>query len=204
MPSIRNVIAVIGMCLLAPVLYADEPANEKAIHDELRALRKDLIEAYNDNDIDRLLSNCQENVIVTWQNGEVSVGHQGIRDYYDRMMNGPDRVVASLRVDPTVDDISTIYGDSTAIARGKMNDRYELTSGKNFDLNSRWSATAIKEADRWLIASFHASANVFDNGVLSLMTRQIMFWTGAIALSVGLVGGGILGWSISKRRSTPA
>ena len=168
------------------------------------ALREELIDAYNDQDIDRFLSHCTEKVVAVWQNGEVTVGHKEIHDYYDKMMKGPDRIVASLRVEPTVDGLSTIYGDSTAVAHGKLNDRYELTNGMSFRLDSRWSATAIKQADRWLIASFHASTNVFDNGLLSLTTRQMMLWSAAVTLFIGLVLGAIGGRQFFKRHSTPA
>ena len=38
-----------------------------------------LVEAYNNNDIDRLLSYCEPNVAVTWQNGETSIGREAVR-----------------------------------------------------------------------------------------------------------------------------
>ena len=111
------------------------------------------------------------------------------------MMKGPNPVVAKLSADPTVDELAIIYGGTTAVAWGKMNDHYELTNGMKFDFDSRFSTTAVKDGDRWRIASFHASANAFDNGLLRLMTRYAMLWSAGVAGVVGLVVGFI--------RSTP-
>jgi ketosteroid isomerase-like protein len=182
-------LLIVGLCLAPPALLAAEPADQEAIHNELRALRQGLIEAYNAGDLDRLLSFCDKNVVVTWQNGEVSVGPEGIRSYYQKMMEGPDRVVAKLAANPEADDLSVIYGDTTATSRGKMNDHYDLANGMSFDMNSRWSATAVKVDGRWLVASLHASVNAFDNSILRLAVRRTMLWTGGIALVVGLAIG---------------
>ena len=114
----RAVLASL-VALLAPALAraddvktvaADDPA-----HNELRALRDDVLDAFNKKDLDRLLSHVHPNVAVTWQNGEVSRGRDGIRAYYKKMMEGPDRVVDSVtakaEVDPEAEEKSdTIIG----------------------------------------------------------------------------------------------
>lgn len=204
--NLRFVVVLAGIVLFPKLLLCQEPAqvapNEETIHNDLRNLRDNLIQAFNGRDVDRLLSYCHRNVIATWANGEVTIGHEGVRDYYNRMMAGPDPVVAKLMIAPTVDDLSVIYHGTTAVSRGQMNDHFELTNGMMFDLNSRWSATVIKEGDRWLIASFHSSPNVFDNGVLMLVARRTMLWTGGIAGAVGLVVGTIATLLIVKRQGT--
>jgi ketosteroid isomerase-like protein len=189
MLSATTRLLLLGICLAPRVLAGAEPADAEAIHNELRALRQQLVEAYNANDVDRLLSFCDKNVVVTWQNGEVSVGPEAIRDYYRKMMEGPQRVVAKLTANPEPDDLSILYGDATATSRGKMNDHYDLTNGMSLDMNSRWSATAVKVGDRWLIASLHASVNAFDNDILRFAVRRTMLLAGGLALVVGLAIG---------------
>jgi ketosteroid isomerase-like protein len=184
-------ILLAAACLLPRILLGAEPVEADPVQEELRALREGLIAAYNANDIDQLLSYCHDGVIVTWQNGEVSVGPQEIRSYYQRMMEGPDRVVDRLTADPKPDGPSVVYGGTTAVSRGKMNDHYQLTGGMEFDLNSRWSATAINEDGRWRIASFHASVNAFDNELLRMAVQRTMLWSGGIALVLGLALGAL-------------
>jgi ketosteroid isomerase-like protein len=162
------------------------PGDEK-IHEELRALRDGLIRATNESNIDALLALLHPNVVVTWQNAEVSRGREGVRAYLTRMTSGPDRIVARFQTNPTVDELTILYGGDTGIAFGRSSDRFELTDGMNFELTGRWSAALIRENERWLVASFHASANLFDNPVLSLATRYTV-WIGV----GGLVAGALL------------
>jgi len=202
-----TLLVLVGFCLAPQTLRgADEIVNnpQDPAHDELRALRATLIEAYNANDMDRLLSHCTPQVAVTWQNGETSIGRDAVRAYYEKMIKGPKPVVAKLTADPTVDALSVIYGDTTAVAWGKMNDHYDLTDGKQFDFDSRFSATAVKEVNDWQIASFALSANAFDNGLLRLMMRYAMLWSAGIAGAVGLVVGFVAAKLLNKSRTEKA
>ena len=156
---------------------------EKA-HEDLRVLRDALIRATNESNIDALLGHLHPNVVVTWQNAEVSRGREGVREYLTRMTSGPDRIVARFQTNATVDELTVLYGGDMGIAFGSSNDRFELVDGKNFDLNGRWSATLVREDGRWLVANFHASTNLFDNPVLNLATRYAV-WAGVGGLVVG-------------------
>lgn len=153
-------------------------------HNELRALRDGVIKATNDGNVDALLEFLHPNVVVTWQNAEVSRGRNGVREYLTRMTSGSAKVVRRFQTSPTVDELTILYGGDTGIAFGSSNDRFELSEGMNFDLTGRWSATLVKEGGRWMIASFHASSNLFDNPVLNLATRSAM-WTGVGGLVIG-------------------
>ena len=137
-------------------------------------------------------------VVVTWQNGEVSRKPDGVKAYYDRMMKGPQRVVDTLTIDPTVEELTHLYGD-TGVAFGSSKDHYKLADGKDFDLLSHWTATVVKKDGKWKIAAFHASANMFDNAVLRLAVFRVSSWTGGIALVAGIVVGVVLGKVFRKR-----
>ena len=78
--------------LLAAVLSA--PASlgaqvsatpEDPAHNELRALRTQVLDAIKAGDVERTLTYVHPNVVVTWQNQEVCRGQQGLRDFYNRM-----------------------------------------------------------------------------------------------------------------------
>jgi ketosteroid isomerase-like protein len=167
---------------------------------ELLEVRSGLIDAYNRRDVEGILNLCHPQVVVTWQNAEVSETREGVRKYYEKMMTGPNRIVESMTADPTVDDLAVIHGGDTAVSRGKMNDHYRLTDGSEFAMNSRWSATLVKDGDRWLIASFHASVGAFDNPLLTMIVGKAALWTGLTAGLAGAVVGGAIAWFVARRR----
>jgi ketosteroid isomerase-like protein len=176
----------------------ENKSKENPAHEELRALRMGLVEAIKKNDIDDLLTYLDPDVVVIWQNGEVSRKPDGVKAYYERMMKGPQRVVDSLTIDPTVDELTHLYGD-TGVAFGSSKDHYKLADGKDFELLSHWTATVVKKDGTWKIAAFHSSANMFDNAVLRLAVFRVSSWTGGIALIVGLVVGVVLAKIFRKR-----
>jgi uncharacterized protein (TIGR02246 family) len=196
----RMLFVVAVACLLRAPASGQEgkPAPEDPTHEELRALRRELVEAVNKNDLEGLLTHLDQNVIVTWLNGEVSRGPEEVRAYYDRMMKGPKPIVKSITIDPTVDDLTHLYGN-TGVAYGSSRDHFQLTDGQDFVVPTRWSATVVKKDGKWLIANFHASTNMFDNPVLMLAIKRTALWVGVIAGLVGLIVGGIGAWFLRRR-----
>jgi ketosteroid isomerase-like protein len=183
--------AVVCVFVAATSALAQEsaPATEDPIHNELRALRSEFLDAFEKKDIDKMLTFLTDNVVITVQNAEVLRGHDEVRAFHERMSGGDSPEVELLKTDFEVDDLSNIYGGDTAVAFGSMDDHFKLKSGMEFDLVSRWTATLVKQDDRWLLAAFHISTNMFDNGVSNLQTKWAATKTGAVAL----VAGGLLG-----------
>src|SRR5688572_22510368 len=65
-------------------------------------LREGLIESFSKGDIDQLVTYLAPDIVVTWQNGEVSHGPDGVRAYYNKMMAGEDRIVREIKTEPEV------------------------------------------------------------------------------------------------------
>jgi ketosteroid isomerase-like protein len=172
------------------------PSSDEVVHNELRALRDGLIDAVNKNDIERQLTYLDTRVVLTAPNNEVSRGHDGVRAYWTKMMTGPRHVVESFHCEVTVDDLTTLYGGDTGVAFGSALQHYKLTSGLKLDVKTRWTATLVKENGRWLIASLHDSASLFDNPLLSTAWRTV-YWAGGISLLAGLA----IGWALGRRRA---
>lgn len=168
-------------------------SEDEQIHDALRELRDRLISAYDKRDMEAMLQEVTDDVVITWQNGERNEGHQEFREFFDRMMNGDSRVVNDISSTVEVDAVSVLYGDETAVARGTLIDEFSLTDGSEFTLNSKWTATVVKEDAQWKVASFHVSANIFDNPLLD--TAQAFL--GSAAIIGGLVGL-VLGWILGR------
>ncbi len=178
-----------------PVSSQAPPATDEAVHNELRTLRDGLIDAMNKGDIERELAFMHPNVVVTWHNAEVSRGRDGVRAYLTRMLSGPNRVVSSYSATVDVDELTILYGGSAGISFGSATEHFKLNDGRALDLPARWSATLVKDGDKWLIASLHASDNLFDNPLLSIAKRTA-YWAGGVALLVGLIAG----FAIGRRR----
>ena len=191
----RMAMLAAGMLLSMGTAAVAQPVEDPA-HAELRTLRDALVDAVNKKDVDALLRQLHPDVVVTWQNAEVSRKHAGVRAYLARMLEGPDRIVDEFTTNPAVDELTILHGGDTGISFGSSRDHFKLRGGQSFDLNSRWSATVVRQDGRWLIASFHASVNMFDNPLLA-GAQRLALGGAAGALILGLVAG----YVVARRRA---
>jgi ketosteroid isomerase-like protein len=158
-----------------------------------------MLDAMKKGDIERELTYLHPNVVVTWQNAQVSRGRDGVRDYLNHMLKGSNKVVSSFNTDINVDELTILYGGDTGISFGSSREQIGFAGGSSVDYNGRWSATLVKEDGKWLIASLHASTNLFDNPFLAT-ARRVMYGVGAGALIIGLA----LGFFLGRRRKGAA
>ena len=169
----------------------------KAIDAELDKFRDDLFHAFNTGDYPAMLEKyCHKDIIATWQDGTTSEGHAGVIAEFDKLKQFIDKMT----VDATTDKRLILNDGNLVISSGEMKDHYVLGRGPSVNLNSRWSATLIKDDDRWLLASFSASTNAFDNEVVSLYLTSQKYTVSAAAGLIG-IGIGLLLSRIMNRRS---
>lgn len=185
------------------IAASDSIIGEEPAHEEIRALRDGALQAYERKDIDELLTYLHPNVAVTVQNAETLRGHQGVREFHERMSVGDNSEVISIRSTFNVDELSMLYGDDTAVAVGSMNDELELRRGMKFSLQSRWTATMVKEDDKWLVSAFHVSTDMFDNGVSRVMLWWRSVWVGLIAAAIGALCGALIFPRFRRRSESP-
>ena len=180
-----------------------------AVHDELRRVRDEMLSAWQRRDIEGVLAHVDPQVVVTWQNGEVSRGPDGIRRFYKEMLEGEGSVLSNLVSTFKVDDLSILHGPDTAIAFGSIHDEFTfkrglastaaIGAGNTLALTSRWTATLVRDAGEWKLASYHVSANVFSNPVQDLAVK-VSGRLGAIAgFLVGAVIAGLIAWGLRRR-----
>src|SRR5580704_4040197 len=156
-----------------PVTATVASPETAAVHDELRKVRDDMIAAWQRRDIEGMLAHVDPNIVVTWQNGEVSRGPDAIRSFYKQMLEGEGSILSNLVSTLKVDDLSILHGPDTAIAFGSIHDDFTfkrglastaaIGAGNSLSLTSRWTATLVRKAGQWKLASYHVSANVFSN-----------------------------------------
>ena len=197
MNTMKRLMLTIALILSVAGLRAQSPAptNENPAHQELRKLRDGLLEAMNKGDLEGTLKFLHTNCVITWHNAEVSRGHDGVRAYFNKVMTGPNRIVDSMHCSIHVDELTSLYGENTGICFGSSDEQFKLANGKDLDVKGRWTATLIKENGRWLIASLHASTNLFDNVILDMAKHTAKIF--AIAC---LVAGLIVGWLLGALR----
>lgn len=190
------------LLLMATTAGAQQPTNvatDEATHNALRQLKTEMETALNNRDLDKIVANVDPNVVFTTMNGDVCRGPEQIRAYFHKMLEEPGHIVKNVKVSFEVDQLTTLYGGDTGVAYGSSKDHYELTNGSTFDIDGRWTCTMVKSGDRWVIAAFHYSANVFDNPVLDRMKKLMMLGIAAAAVLALLIGIGI--GRLTKRRA---
>jgi uncharacterized protein (TIGR02246 family) len=179
----------LALLLMVSAASAQDPAAMPAEdHDGLRALAATMEEALNKRDLDTLLANVDDNVAFTAMNAETGYGKQHIRDYFDRMLNGPNKIVQDIKVDFVPDKLSVFYGPDVAVSAGNAASHYELTNGLKFDIDARWTATLVRKDGRWLVGAFHYSANVFRNPIMEKQRRFLVMAGGGVAILLGVIG----------------
>jgi uncharacterized protein (TIGR02246 family) len=177
-------------------MQAQEP--DAATHNALRQLKATMEKALNERDLDAIVAQVDPNVVFTTMNGDVCRGPEEIRAYFRKMLSDPGHIVKDVKVKFDVDALTTLYGGDTGVALGSSKDHYELTNGDTFDIDGRWTCTMVKNGDRWVIAAFHYSANVFANPVLDRY-RKAMWIAGIGAAAAGLILGFFIGFLLRKR-----
>jgi ketosteroid isomerase-like protein len=202
MKLIKKVVIAFALAICLPGVVFAQNQPEDPAHDQLRQLRDGLLAAMNKGDLEATLKFLHTNCVITWHNAEVSRGHQGVRDYYNRVMTGPNRIVDSFHCDLKVDELTSLYGENTGICFGSSDEQFKLANGKNLNVKGRWTATLVKENGHWLVASLHVSTNLFDNVMLDLAKKSL-----GVAGVVCFVAGVLIGWFVGRRRkrmNTPA
>ncbi len=170
-----------------PVIQTTDPAMVEQLHQELRALRATMERALNERDIDTLVAHVDDDVVFTTMNGDVARGPDAIREYFSKMMEGDTPIVNSITTHFKPESLSILHEDDVAVAYGHSEDLYELTSGKRFAIDGRWSATMLRRDGQWKVASFHYSANIFDNPVLAGQRRLLLMAAAVAVLVLGLL-----------------
>jgi ketosteroid isomerase-like protein len=191
-----------AVLLFVPSIAAAQP-NVEATHDALRALRDQGLAAVSGGDFDALAEHVHPNVVLTVENGTVVRSKDGLRDFYQRTLAGPNAALEGFTVsDFEVDELSILYGDDTAIAFGSANLEYRPRGGEPLREKARWSATMVRENERWLIASFHTSVDFTTSQLMDRAISMTMKYAGGIGAVVGL-GLGIAGGFWFGRRRRP-
>ena len=195
----------LALCIffLTQLAFADETP-DKAIHGELRAITEGLTQAINNQKFDQLAPYFHEKMRVTTVNQEFLDSHAAIEPYFKRWF-GPGGLLKTLEMKLSADAETELYDDNRfGIVRGKGIERYGLSDGRKFDMQTRWTATVIKDSDgKWRILALHIGTDFTDNPLLSAIERSVL-WSGLGGAVGGLLLGVGLMWLVLRRKKAVA
>jgi hypothetical protein len=202
--------------VLAPVgAAADTKERVNPARGEVRRIFDQIKDAINDKKPDAVIDHLHPDVVVTWMDGKVSHGRKEVKAYLDELLTAPNSRLESLHVDPVQDGQPELIGvegtlaegDYTTPARmanqiGHSHDVFKLRQGATFDGTTQWTATLVKEKDRWLVLNFHSSAPLYDNP-LREQDRKMMYIAGGVGAVVGVLLGFLIGRFSMRRAPLP-
>lgn len=169
------------------VIAADEPDAE--IHQELRGVLKQVESAINSGNYDAMLPVLSENLRITPIDQEFLSNRQEVSKYFNKWF-GKGGYLKNLSISFTPDAVTELSSDKTwGLVWGNGKEDYILADGRKFELLTRWTAVAVKEADgHWRIRSIHIGTNFLDNPILSMAGNSAKYF-GIGGLVIGLLIG---------------
>lgn len=194
-----QIIAVAGLLAAWPFL-ASSVAIAQTPESEAADLATSLADSIGSGDFARAGTLLAPDVVVTFQNGDVSRGREDVVKYANGMFNGQGALVQAYSGAPVVTGVATV-DDSTRVVTGTSTDRMTLSSGAPMVLETRWTATIARRDGAWKIASLHLSTNMLDNPIIEKM-KTTSYLLGAFGLVMGITIG--IGVSmLLRRRAAP-
>src|SRR4249919_3128876 len=189
MKFIHVVLTLAALCL-APLAWAEEL--DHAIHEELRALLREVVTAFNTGQYDRMLPFLTENIEATSITQEVMSSRADVSKYFKDWF-GPAGYMRKMEMKLDADKLTELSPDkSWGLVRGKALEHYEAKDGDVFDFVTRWTAVMIRDTDgKWRLRAIHFGTNNLDNPVLTkvkntLIRDGIIGAVVALAIGVGL------------------
>jgi ketosteroid isomerase-like protein len=190
---------LIACLFLTLPLYAAEEADHE-IHQELRGILTTVQTAVNSGNYDAMLPVLSKDIRATTITQEVMSGHDQVSAYFKHWF-GPGGFLKKLNMTFNADALTELSPDKTwGVVRGFGVERYTLADGRQYDMQTRWTATVVKEADgKWRLRTIHFGTNFLDNPILTEAKRAVVKYA-AVAGGAGLALGLLLGFLLGRRK----
>jgi ketosteroid isomerase-like protein len=187
-----------ALAWVAPLAAAEEP--DHAIHEELRAVLREVVAAMNSGQFDRMLPYLTENVEATSVTQEAMSSRADVSKYFQTWF-GPTGYMRSMTMKLEADRLTELSADkSLGLVRGKATEHYVAKDGDQFEFATRWTAVMLRGNDgKWRVRAIHFGTNHLDNPVLTKVTRTLIR-DGVIAAVLCLLAGFAFGWWIGRLR----
>ena len=179
--------------------FAEEPDHE--IHTELRELLKGIETAINTKNYSDLKPYFHESLRVTTVNQNTITSHSEIESYFKEWF-GEGGYLKSLNMALEPDVLTELYNNKTmGIVRGSGIEKYKLSDGRDLDLETRWTATVVKDKDsKWRILALHLGTNFYDNAIFH-ESRKFLSKVAMIGTASGAIIGMLIGYFLRRRKT---
>jgi ketosteroid isomerase-like protein len=189
---------VLTLFVSAPT-FADN-AGSQADHDALRKLKLDATTAVNNRDYSTMQKVLHQPFMATMITQDNFTDFVKLKEFLESHFTRDVRRMKNISITAEADDLSKIYQGTFAVTKGSTKEHYELTDGRIFDMNGRWTAVSIKDNDEWRVLAVHTGTNFLDNPVLNAIEKSVM-WFGVGGVAIGLIVGFVAGWFFRSGRA---
>jgi hypothetical protein len=194
--------AALFLLLGAGAASAQDPG-QAADHDALRKLKGDVVDAINSRNLEKADTLPHRPFLATVITQESFNDAGKLRAWFEDLFTRRVLRVARIQMQAEADEAAQIYTGTFAVVRGGSKERYELADGRGFDIDGRWTTTAIKENGQWTVLALHDGTNFLDNPVINAIERNTLN-IAAIGTAIGAMVGFLLGFVVSRWRGRPA
>lgn len=170
----------------------------EADHEALRTLLSKATDALNRIDDQALKPYLADGFVLILADQTVITDSGQLHEYFDRYFRAEGALLKAVHFDPKPSAPTRFIDSHSGVVYGSSKDTYTLADDSTLSLDTRWTATVIKQQGRWQIQSFHAGVNMVDNPILDALGQQLYLWSG-ISLASGLLIGLFLARIVRRR-----
>jgi hypothetical protein len=200
---ISIVVRAALLFLLGTQMALAQGATPAADHEALRKLKSDVLSAINTRNLSGMDALLHKPFLATTITQDAFNDANKLKAWFEGLFTRPLLRLTRVHVDAEADDLAQIYTGTFAVAGGSTKERYELADGRGFDIQGRWTATAIKENGQWTVLAIHDATNFLDNPVINAIERNVLSFAAAGG-AAGAIAGCVLGFFIGRRRKRSA
>ena len=195
----RLSLALVLSLLFSVPSYADNTGTQ-ADHDALRKLKADVTVAANNRDYAAMQKQLHQPFMATLITQDSFTDLGKLKEYFENLYTRDTLQMKSVSLAAEADELSQIYQGTFAVTKGSTKEHYELTDGRSFDLDGRWTAVSLKDKGEWKLLAVHTGTNFLDNPVLTAIEKSVV-WFGVGGMAGGLIVGFVFGWHFRKGRA---
>jgi len=188
----KHIIIALATILLASVQIGIAADTQRAAdHEALRELRAEVVEALNSQDVQALAPHLADEFVYTGIDQTVISDLEGLKAYFVKVFESPDSSVKSVTIEAKPEILTRFIAENVGICYGTAKETYTLDNGKEAVLNSRWTATCVKENGAWKVSAIQSGVNVLENTVLGntkTFWRNCAVGSGIAGLLLGVLG----------------
>jgi hypothetical protein len=182
-----------------PAGQATPSGNTEQDHEQLRALLRSAKEAVNAKNFDALKPLFHEKFSITTVDQKVFTSFDDFKAHFASLFSGTNAPLKGITFNPEADALTEFVGDNIGLSHGSSTDTYAFADGDTRTMNSRWTATLIKDSGKWKILNLHIGANILENPVTEA-AKSYVYKVGLGAGLGGLLLGFIIAWVLRGKR----